>query len=343
MHVWPNGDRYEGEWKLGLKHGTGSDKLGSGDTYVGEYDSGKMHGKGVYTWSTGQIYNGDYVNGLRHGKGKWRNKDNLTKCNSYEGEYKLDKKHGQGTYTWASGNVYTGEYWEDERNGYGVMTWIDGSRYEGEWLNGIQHGFGKMTFPNGKVKEGIFEDNIFKGDADGNGEQEEETPSRTDQSESYYEDSTGRRQTGQAGLNFFGADTPAKSESNDQAKNDDDDDDASRDHIEVNTGKAQKRMEQDDQDITYEDSFFEPRNSQARAVADGRKIKGQAVQEALNGNSSNMASKRDNYAKPSAGGGLDFMKQARTAVQDQIAFMDQSEVDSSIDSRSEATDHRKRR
>ena len=82
-------------------------------------------------------------------------------------------------YTWASGNVYKGEYWEDERNGQGRMEWIDGSVYEGEWLNGIQHGFGKMTFPSGKVKEGIFEDNIFKGTA-----QEQDDDDRTDQNSS---------------------------------------------------------------------------------------------------------------------------------------------------------------
>ena len=54
MHTWPNGDRYEGEWNMGLKHGTGSDKFaGTGDTYTGEYSDGQPSGKGQYTWPNG--------------------------------------------------------------------------------------------------------------------------------------------------------------------------------------------------------------------------------------------------------------------------------------------------
>ncbi len=53
MHEYPNGDRYEGTWKMGLKDGTGQDRFASGDAYSGEYLDGKPHGKGTYTWSTG--------------------------------------------------------------------------------------------------------------------------------------------------------------------------------------------------------------------------------------------------------------------------------------------------
>jgi hypothetical protein len=63
--------------------------------------------------------------------------------------------------------LYKGGYKEDEREGYGMMYWTDGSNYKGEWKKGIQHGFGKMSFPDGRVKEGMFENNIYKGPAEG--------------------------------------------------------------------------------------------------------------------------------------------------------------------------------
>jgi hypothetical protein len=31
--MWKSGDKYEGEWKQCLKHGTGMDILANGDTY----------------------------------------------------------------------------------------------------------------------------------------------------------------------------------------------------------------------------------------------------------------------------------------------------------------------
>jgi len=39
-------DRYEGEWKMCLKHGTGTDMFSNGDSYTGEYYDGKPEGKG---------------------------------------------------------------------------------------------------------------------------------------------------------------------------------------------------------------------------------------------------------------------------------------------------------
>jgi len=35
VHVWKNGDKYEGEWYDCLKHGQGTDLFGNGDTYQG--------------------------------------------------------------------------------------------------------------------------------------------------------------------------------------------------------------------------------------------------------------------------------------------------------------------
>ena len=46
MHVWLNGDRYEGEWKACLRHGNGTDFFSNGDVYIGQYQYGKPEGYG---------------------------------------------------------------------------------------------------------------------------------------------------------------------------------------------------------------------------------------------------------------------------------------------------------
>lgn len=37
VFTWSNGDKYEGEWSLSLKHGKGVDYFINGDNYKGEY------------------------------------------------------------------------------------------------------------------------------------------------------------------------------------------------------------------------------------------------------------------------------------------------------------------
>ena len=161
VHIWKNGDRYEGEWRDCLKHGKGTDVFASGDMYVGDYYKGKPTGEGTYKWKNGALYKGQFKNGLKHGKGKWVKDVNKPGANNYEGEYFMDKKHGYGVFKWESGNVYKGHYKEDQRHGYGEMYWTDGSVYKGDWVKGIQHGFGEMIFPDGTKKTGIFDHNTF--------------------------------------------------------------------------------------------------------------------------------------------------------------------------------------
>ena len=92
-YVWPDGDRYVGEWKKGKEHGQGTlfynwrSELVYGDKYEGEWKKGKQHGQGTYTW-----YNG----------------------NNYVGEWKNNKMHGKGTATSTDGRVKKGIWKNDE-------------------------------------------------------------------------------------------------------------------------------------------------------------------------------------------------------------------------------------
>lgn len=60
---------YNGEWRDGRPHGTGTMTYADGRCYHGEWDSGQPHGRGTMTHKKGSVYHGDWHEGWRHGKG----------------------------------------------------------------------------------------------------------------------------------------------------------------------------------------------------------------------------------------------------------------------------------
>lgn len=65
---------YEGSWKSGLKHGTGTYSWGPKgrmNTLVGKFDWGKQVGFAKITYSNGDVYEGELVSGLKSGRGKY--------------------------------------------------------------------------------------------------------------------------------------------------------------------------------------------------------------------------------------------------------------------------------
>ncbi|CAF4188496.1 unnamed protein product, partial [Rotaria magnacalcarata] len=87
VSVWPNGSRYEGFWKDGLKDGYGTFNCGDcGHIYVGNFINDLMHGQGVFTSREGWQYQGFWMN---------------------------DKKHGLGIMTFVNGMVTSGNWFND--------------------------------------------------------------------------------------------------------------------------------------------------------------------------------------------------------------------------------------
>ena len=43
-----------------------------GKRYEGEYRDHKKHGKGKFTWPNGKMYDGDWKEGKQHGSGQYR-------------------------------------------------------------------------------------------------------------------------------------------------------------------------------------------------------------------------------------------------------------------------------
>ena len=120
VHVYSNGDRYEGEFYQGKCSGSGVYLFsGSGGRYEGDWVDGKYDGYGIETWSRGSRYRGQYRKGLRE---------------------------GYGVYRFYTGDVYAGQWAKGQSHGVGVQTCADGSKYVGEFTWGAKHGVGKYTF-----------------------------------------------------------------------------------------------------------------------------------------------------------------------------------------------------
>jgi hypothetical protein len=177
--TYPNGDKYNGGWKDGAKHGHGFYTSTDGWKYIGGWKDDKRNGRGhlaqaprahggtddgdwedgemtrgVRTYPNGNKYDGDFVDNKKHGRGVFTHASG----NKYDGDYVHDKRNGRGVLTLANGNYYNGEWKDDERNGQGIDAWPDGSAYDGEWKDGERNGHGVFTLPDDEKYDGEWKD-----------------------------------------------------------------------------------------------------------------------------------------------------------------------------------------
>ncbi len=136
--TFPNGQKYDGEFKNNKRNGQGTFTFPSGEKYVGEYKDDQPHGQGTSTFPNGEKYVGEFKDGKRNGRGT----STFAGGAKYVGEFKDDKRNGQGTFTFPSGAKYVGEFKNDQFNGYGSYAWPSGARYVGEWRDNQRSGLG---------------------------------------------------------------------------------------------------------------------------------------------------------------------------------------------------------
>ncbi|EPS58162.1 hypothetical protein M569_16654, partial [Genlisea aurea] len=161
--VWPDGCKYEGEWRCGTRHGTGKLVWPSGSTYEGEFSNGYIHGSGTFTRSDRLTYTGRWRLNLKHGLGHQR----YPNGDVFDGSWIRGTPEGPaGKYRWRNGNVYVGDMRGGKMSGKGTLTWVNGDTYEGSWMNGLMHGFGVYTWADGG---GSYVGTWTKGLKDGKG------------------------------------------------------------------------------------------------------------------------------------------------------------------------------
>lgn len=111
VYIFPNGDRYDGEYQHGSdgsleRNGYGVHTTTDGSVYEGEWKGDKMNGRGKLTHPSGALYEGEFVNNQFHGQGKYTWKNN----SFYEGQFNENKMEGTGQFTDTEGQMWTGTF-----------------------------------------------------------------------------------------------------------------------------------------------------------------------------------------------------------------------------------------
>ncbi|AAZ10323.1 radial spoke protein RSP10, putative [Trypanosoma equiperdum] len=175
--IYANGDRYDGEFFEGKKHGRGRyifvslgksecdrivekelQKLGdvvAGENFVkavaDRYKIGCHIISYIIEYGFHPCYHGDYVRGKRVGRGLMKNKDGTV----YKGEFLENKREGRGMFFYLNGDIYSGNWKNGRKHGYGTYHFVGGNEYRGMWNDGV-FTHGQWIFPDGVYYEGHF-------------------------------------------------------------------------------------------------------------------------------------------------------------------------------------------
>lgn len=177
---YPNGDRYEGEWKEGTPNGNGKMTYTNGDIYKGNWLAGYKHGEGEMIYANGDIYTGDWLlDNKRYGEMTYTN------GNRYEGSWAGDDPNGNGKMTYTNGDIYVGNWKMGVRDNIGIITYPSGDSFECNYSNGVlvsgilsrtngdqyrakwfdqKSGNGTINYENGDVYVGDFKDLLPDGE-----------------------------------------------------------------------------------------------------------------------------------------------------------------------------------
>lgn len=158
-------ERYEGEWKNGVKCGQAVLRYEDGGRYGGNFERGRENGYGEKIFANGNKYEGLWMDGKMHGMGRMQ----YVNGGEYTGEFAHGEFQGKGVIRHSSGDVYEGDFVCGQKEGLGTLT--SGKRdangharvYVGEFRHNIATGQATVTWPNGERHVGLFVDNLAEG------------------------------------------------------------------------------------------------------------------------------------------------------------------------------------
>ena len=176
--IWPNGDKYNGNWKNQKPHGLGTFIWVNGTKYIGDWEFGIQNGQGTVTWANGDKYIGGRKNGQADGQGTFIFANGITQSGEWKNGNLIERDssgkaigcvegncdNGKGTGVWEKGFKYVGEWKMQNMHGFGIGTWPNGDRYEGDWVNGQRTGQGKYFYSGGGVYTGEWKNNNRHGE-----------------------------------------------------------------------------------------------------------------------------------------------------------------------------------
>ncbi len=156
--VFADGSVYRGAMRGAQVHGKGEYSSRT-LKYQGEFKDGLKHGTGTLVWTNGDRYEGEFAQDKPDGRGKWQ----FANRDSYEGEVRAGLITGRGAYITSGGDRIEGSFVDSRAQGTGVMRFANGDRYEGSFLDSRPQGKGVMFFANGDRYEGDMERGTLSG------------------------------------------------------------------------------------------------------------------------------------------------------------------------------------
>jgi hypothetical protein len=158
-YEWENGDRYEGTFEEDRPSGSGKYQFANGDAYEGEVKAGVVTGRGTYVTRSGDRIEGSFVGGLANGTGIYR----FASGDRYEGEMAGGRIQGRGRYFAKSGDRIEAPFVDGKAQGKGVYHFSNGDRYEGDLHGGALTGTGAYFYASGQKYEGEMRDGLPQG------------------------------------------------------------------------------------------------------------------------------------------------------------------------------------
>jgi len=147
---YANHDIYEGQWKNGLRHGTGR-IISQDGIYIGSWSKDFKEGKGKMEYCDGSTYEGAWLLGKRHGRGNWQNQIKPSLITAYSGDWLYDMREGYAELHFNTGDKFVGPIVAGQPHGHGKMVLSTGLTFDAKFNNGIMEGKCEMTNEKGDV------------------------------------------------------------------------------------------------------------------------------------------------------------------------------------------------
>jgi hypothetical protein len=159
VYAYPDGSKYDGQFKAGKIDGYGTWYFANGDKYVGSFANSFPHGKGTLYPVSGPRQTGEWRQGEFFGSSMIES----GKSGCIEGNC----KDGEGSFVFKDGTAkYIGAFKNEKPNGFGVCVFSNGDRYRGNWVEGSFDGKGTLFLANSTEITGFWSQGEYAGKTD---------------------------------------------------------------------------------------------------------------------------------------------------------------------------------
>ena len=156
--AYPDGSRFEGNFRNGRPQGNGTFNYPNGEKYTGSFQNGVPHGKGQLAQSDGKTITGQWS------EGEYIGTERL--ANNRKGCIDGDCQEGFGNYIFRDGAKYEGTFKNGLPHGTGKVLYRNSEKYEGEMAKGSFNGKGTLSLMDGTKVSGYWQDGVYLGPDD---------------------------------------------------------------------------------------------------------------------------------------------------------------------------------